>query len=59
MIDPLNSLNKEFLKNVNTEAREQAFSWLDTVTYVALGMTRARFQVYLYLMICMSRRSVK
>ena len=57
-IDPLNSMNRLFLQNVNTEACEQAFSWLDTVTYVALGMTRGRFQIFLYMMMHLANEKI-
>ena len=56
-LDPRSSHNKDIQNAVNTEACEQAFSFLDRLTYVAYNMGPGLFHTYLY--IIMNRENKK
>ena len=57
ILDPRLPENAAVRKAVNTEACEQAFSFLDRISYVGLNMNRGSFHLYLYLL--MDRENTK
>ena len=50
LLDPRSEINREFKGAVNTEACEQAFSFVDRLTYVAFTMGPGLFHVYNYVL---------
>ena len=52
-LDPKHANNEALRGVVNTEACEQAFSFIDRYTYMAHSMSAGLFHVYLYLLLDM------
>ena len=58
ILDPRLPINKWWRENVNTEACEQAFSFVDRITYVGLSMKPGLFHTYLYLIMDMENEKI-
>ena len=57
-LDPRSPANADVRAQVDTEACEQAFSFLDRVTYVLQEMGPGLFHVYMYLILDMENARV-
>ena len=49
-LDPRHEANTELRANINTEACEQCFSFLDRISYLSLNMGPGTMGIYLYLL---------
>ena len=58
ILDPRSEANQRYRGTVNTEACEQAFSFIDRITYVSYTMGRGMFHVYAYLIMDMENEKV-
>ena len=60
ILDPRRPENHDLRQSVNTEACEQAFSFIDRITYVGLNMGPGLFHLYLYiLMDCENEKTIR
>ena len=58
VLDPRHEKKRAIWEAVNTEACEQAFSFIDRVTYVSYAMAPGLFHVYGYLIMDMENTKV-
>ena len=57
-LDPRHPSNKELTDQIDTSACEQAFSFVDRITYVGMSMLPGHFSTYIYLILNLENQKV-